>query len=99
MGVGRGRIGVGLRVRAPIFHLLFYPHPHTKGDKWAYTFDVVHDIPGLIEKRGGVDAFIKSLDDHFDGGHNDHTNEVRSLDYSFLFSFLGALTLRTLPLF
>ena len=25
----------------------------TEGDKWAYTFDVVHDMPGLIERRGG----------------------------------------------
>ncbi|KAJ8516414.1 hypothetical protein ONZ45_g6297 [Pleurotus djamor] len=47
----------------------------TEGDKWAYSFDVVHDIPGLIEKRGGPDAFVQSLEDHFNGGHNDHTNE------------------------
>lgn len=48
----------------------------TEGDKWAYSFDVVHDIPTLIEMRGGNESFVKSLDAHFDGGHNDHTNEV-----------------------
>ncbi len=46
------------------------------GDKWAYSFDVVHDIPQLIEKRGGKVGFVQSLEEHFNGGHNDHTNEV-----------------------
>jgi len=46
------------------------------GDKWAYSFDVVHDVPGLIERRGGAVKFVQSLDDHFDEGHNDHSNEV-----------------------
>ena len=40
----------------------------TEGDKWAYTFDVVHDITGLIELKGGNDSFIKFLDEHFDDG-------------------------------
>jgi hypothetical protein len=39
----------------------------------------VHDIPQLIEKRGGKVGFVKSLEEHFEGGHNDHTNEVRFL--------------------
>ncbi|THH21284.1 hypothetical protein EW146_g261 [Bondarzewia mesenterica] len=47
----------------------------TEGDKWAYSFDVVHAIDELIEARGGKAAFVRSLDAHFDGGHNDHTNE------------------------
>ena len=38
---------------------------------------MVHDIPRLIQYRGGKVKFIQSLDDHFNGGHNDHTNEVR----------------------
>ena len=49
----------------------------TEGDMWAYTFDVVHDVPGLIQKKGGNASFVEFLDEHFDGGHNDHTNEVR----------------------
>jgi len=48
----------------------------TEGDKWAYSFDVVHDVTTLIEKRGGRESFVLSLDQHFQGGHNDHTNEV-----------------------
>ncbi|PFH47118.1 glycoside hydrolase family 92 protein [Amanita thiersii Skay4041] len=61
----------------------------TEGDKWAYSFDVVHDIPGLIERRGGNASFVKSLDEHFDAGHNDHTNEP-SHHIPYLYSLAGA---------
>ncbi|KAA1478112.1 hypothetical protein DENSPDRAFT_787640 [Dentipellis sp. KUC8613] len=47
----------------------------TEGDKWAYSFDVVHAMDELIEARGGRAQFVRSLDAHFDGGHNDHSNE------------------------
>ncbi|KZV62978.1 glycoside hydrolase family 92 protein [Peniophora sp. CONT] len=47
----------------------------TEGDMWAYSFDVVHAVDELIAARGGKVSFVKSLDEHFDGGHNDHTNE------------------------
>jgi putative alpha-1,2-mannosidase len=40
----------------------------TEGDKWAYSFDVVHAVEELVEVRGGREAFVKSLDAHFDGG-------------------------------
>ena len=40
----------------------------TEGDKWAYTFDVVHDVSGLIARRGGNESFVAFLDEHFDGG-------------------------------
>lgn len=40
----------------------------TEGDKWAYTFNVVHDIPGLIEHKGGNKSFVDFLDEHFDAG-------------------------------
>ena len=43
---------------------------------------MVHNIPRLIQFRGGNVKFIQSLDDHFDGGHNDHTNEVRFLTHA-----------------
>lgn len=49
----------------------------TEGDMWAYTFDVVHDVPGLVQRRSGNASFVEFLDEHFDGGHNDQTNEVR----------------------
>lgn len=51
----------------------------TEGDKWAYSFDVVHDVPALARLRGGNASFVRSLDEHFDGGHNDHSNEVSVL--------------------
>lgn len=41
----------------------------TEGDMWAYTFDVVHDVPSLIAQRGGNKAFVQFLDEHFDGGN------------------------------
>jgi len=40
----------------------------TEGDMWCYSFDVVHDVPGLIEKRGGNVSFVRSLEEHFIGG-------------------------------
>ena len=40
----------------------------TEGDMWAYTFDVVHDVDGLIQRRGGKKQFVEFLDEHFDGG-------------------------------
>lgn len=48
----------------------------TEGDKWAYTFDVSQDVPGLVALKGGNASFVDFLDEHFDGGHNLHTNEV-----------------------
>ncbi|KAG6908139.1 hypothetical protein DXG01_005968 [Tephrocybe rancida] len=61
----------------------------TEGDKWAYSFDVVHDMTALIEKRGGNESFVRSLDEHFDGGHNDHTNEP-SHHIPYLYALAGA---------
>lgn len=40
----------------------------TEGDMWAYTFDVVHDVEALIQKRGGNLSFVAFLDEHFNGG-------------------------------
>lgn len=31
----------------------------TEGDKWAYTFDVMHDIPGLYVRN--INSFVPSL--------------------------------------
>jgi predicted alpha-1,2-mannosidase len=61
----------------------------TEGDDWAYTFDVVHDIPGLIARKGGNASFVDFLDQHFDGGHNDHTNEP-SHHIPYLYSLANA---------
>ena len=48
----------------------------TEGNMWVYTFDVPQDIEGLAQLFGGNESFVTFLDEHFDGGHNDHTNEV-----------------------
>ena len=40
----------------------------TEGDMWAYTFDVVHDMDGLIQRKGGNRSFVEFLDEHFNGG-------------------------------
>lgn len=40
----------------------------TEGDKWAYSFDVIQDVPGLIELIGGREKFVAFLDEHFNGG-------------------------------
>jgi len=63
----------------------------TEGDKWTYTFDVVHNILGLAQKRGGNASFVQSLEDHFNGGHNDHRNEP-SHHIPYLYSMVGAAT-------
>ncbi|MEU6657933.1 GH92 family glycosyl hydrolase [Streptomyces sp. NPDC046821] len=47
----------------------------TEGDKWVYTLDVLHDVPGLIDLMGGKEEFASWLDGYFAGGHNDHSNE------------------------
>ncbi|KAJ8132997.1 hypothetical protein O1611_g635 [Lasiodiplodia mahajangana] len=61
----------------------------TEGDKWVYTFDVCHDIDGLAslfkDDRRGMKA---KLDEHFDGGHNFHSNEP-SHHVPYLYSLIG----------
>ncbi|KAF8638772.1 hypothetical protein AX17_001967 [Amanita inopinata Kibby_2008] len=61
----------------------------TEGDMWIYSFDVIQDVPRLIEVRGGNASFVKSLDEHFNGGHNDHTNEP-SHHIPYLYALAGA---------
>ena len=47
----------------------------TEGDAWIYTFAVPHDPHGLAELLGGRDALRRKLDEYFEGGHNEHSNE------------------------
>ncbi|KAI0798836.1 glycoside hydrolase family 92 protein [Xylaria sp. FL0064] len=61
----------------------------TEGDKWAYTFDVPHDIDGLASLfQGGRDGMKLKLDEHFHGGHNMHSNEP-SHHIPYLYSLIG----------
>lgn len=47
----------------------------TEGDDWIYTFDVMHDPKGLAELLGGKEKMKAKLDEYFQGGYNDHSNE------------------------
>jgi len=47
----------------------------TEGDDWIYTFNVMHDPLGLANLMGGTGKLKGKLDEYFNGGHNDHTNE------------------------
>ena len=48
----------------------------TEGDMWAYSFDVVHDVPGLIALKGGNGSFVTFLDEHFDGGEQYRFHQI-----------------------
>jgi len=61
----------------------------TEGDHWVYTWAVMHDLPGLVALMGGRDAYNAKLDEHFNGGHNVHSNEP-SHHYPYLYDYSGA---------
>jgi len=46
-----------------------------EGISWEYSLSIPHDIPGLIEKCGGKEAFRKRLDIFFDKGYYNVNNE------------------------
>ncbi|KAI1126208.1 glycoside hydrolase family 92 protein [Nemania abortiva] len=61
----------------------------TEGDKWVYTFDVSHDVDGLASLfKDGRRGMKAKLDEHFDGGHNFHSNEP-SHHVPYLYSLIG----------
>jgi predicted alpha-1,2-mannosidase len=59
----------------------------TEGNEWVYTFDVMHDVPGLVSLMGR-DKFTALLDRHFGEGHNNHTNEP-SHHIGYLYDYAG----------
>jgi predicted alpha-1,2-mannosidase len=60
----------------------------TEGNTWVYTWAVLHDIPGLIQLMGGKEKYNARLDEHFSGGHNEHSNEP-SHHYGYLYDYSG----------
>jgi len=60
----------------------------TEGDDWVYTFNVMHDPEGLAVVFGGREKLKAKLDEHFEGGHNDHTNEP-SHHVPYLYAAIG----------
>jgi len=59
----------------------------TEGDKWVYTWAVMHDLPGLLQLMGR-ERYNAELDEHFRGGHNQHNNEP-SHHYGYLYDYSG----------
>lgn len=64
----------------------------TEGDDWIYTFNVMHDPKGLAKLMGGREKMKAKLDKYFEEGHNDHTNEVISIDRTVYLSHLLILS-------
>lgn len=60
----------------------------TEGDDWVYTFDVMHDAEGLAKLFGSRESMRDKLDAHFQGGHNEQSNEP-SHHVPYLYSALG----------
>ncbi|MDO5524163.1 MAG: GH92 family glycosyl hydrolase [Bacteroidia bacterium] len=65
-----------------------------EGSSWNYSFMVPHDVPGLIRMHGGNRQFVRKLQEVFDGGHYDPTNEP-NIGYPYLFSHVKGEEWRT----
>ena len=60
----------------------------TEGTPFQYTWYVPQDVPGLITILGGKTAFVKRLNEFFDGGYYWHGNETDQ-QAIYLFSLAG----------
>ena len=65
-----------------------------EGSSWNYSFMVPHDIPGLIKMHGGNKKFTHKLQEVFDDGHYDPTNEP-NIGYPYLFNYVKGEEWRT----
>lgn len=65
-----------------------------EGSSWSYSFMVPHDIPGLIKMHGGNKKFTRKLQEVFDDGHYDPTNEP-NIGYPYLFNYVKGEEWRT----
>jgi predicted alpha-1,2-mannosidase len=63
------------------------PSTWTEATNWVYTFNVQHDFPGLRDLFNGPEALAKKLDDYYNGGYNDQTNEP---SHATVFAYLYA---------
>jgi predicted alpha-1,2-mannosidase len=59
-----------------------------EGTAFQYTWYVPHDVPGLIKLMGGRKAFLKKLNEFFDGGYYWHGNETDQ-QAPFMFAMAG----------
>jgi predicted alpha-1,2-mannosidase len=58
-----------------------------EGSAWQYLFFVPQDMEGLKLLLGGDDAFVKRLQECFDKGHYDATNEP-DISWAYLFDYV-----------
>jgi predicted alpha-1,2-mannosidase len=61
---------------------------YMEGNAWIYSLFVPHDLPGLIEVMGGADAFSSRVEEGFERGHVDLSNQP-NLQAPFLFVYAG----------
>lgn len=73
-GYARGRYADGKWITP--FNPLIKANYITEGTPFQYTWYVPQDVPGLIALLGGKSAFIKRLNEFFDGGYYWHGNET-----------------------
>jgi len=60
-----------------------------EGSKWQYRWNILHDVPSLIEQFGGKEAFVKELEYFFDNNLYTAGNQI-DLQAPFLFNEAGA---------
>ena len=60
-----------------------------EGSKWQYRWNILHDVPSLIEQFGGKEAFVKELEYFFDNDLYTAGNQI-DLHAPFLFNMAGA---------
>jgi len=60
-----------------------------EGSKWHWRWNVIHDVPALIETFGGKEAFLKELNYFFDNDLYTAGNQI-DLQAPFLFNFADA---------
>jgi len=65
-----------------------------EGNSWEYSFFVPHDVPTLIAKSGGNEAFRKRLDTFFDANYYNVANEPSFLT-PVLYHWIGRPDLST----
>ncbi|HEY3388773.1 MAG TPA: GH92 family glycosyl hydrolase, partial [Prolixibacteraceae bacterium] len=85
-GYARGRYADGKWIEP--FNPLIKTNYITEGTPFQYTWYVPQDVPGLIMLLGGQKAFIRRLNEFFDGAYYWHGNETDQ-QAAYLFSMAG----------
>lgn len=57
-----------------------------EGSDWVYTFAIPHDMPGMRDMLGGAGPLADHLDEYYEGGHNDQSNEpAQATPFAYLY--------------